>query len=212
MIRINLLPTAEAQKAAGQRQEMAFGVLIVGAAVVLLVLAHSFQQARIFSANRELAQVNRDIAAIQGPFAEATRMEQQKAELKEKLAVIAELERKTTGPVHVLSDLSAATPERLWLTEFAENGNGVKISGFGVDEQTVADFLRKLSASPYFRNIDLEETSEDEKTPGRQKKFVLKGQVNYLGAQAPAKVADATPGDAPGKVVPGKVSSARASR
>ena len=85
-------------------------------------------------------------------------------------------------PVRVLEDLSMATPDKLWITEFAETGGNVKISGLGVDEQTVADFMRRLGTSPFFRGVDLEETSLVDQDGIKHKKFVLKGAVNYLGA------------------------------
>lgn len=191
MIRVNLLPSEEAQRAAGQRQELAVGSLVIGVAVLLLVVAHGWQQAQIVRTDRALVRANKGIEAIQGSYVEISRMEQQKTELKEKLQVIADLEAKSSGPMRVLADVSAATPDRLWLTDFAESGGKVTLTGFGVDEQTVAEFLRRLAASPYFKAIDLDETSRDEKSGLKDKKFVISGQVNYLGVQKPAKTATA---------------------
>lgn len=191
MIRINLLPQQEAQAAAGRRQEMAVGALTLGVALLGLVLAHTWQQARITSSNRELVRLGQELAAIQGPYADVTRMELQKKELREKLKVIAELETRKAGPVRALSDLSAATPDKLWLTEFTETAGNVKLSGLGVDEQTVADFLRRLAASSVFKGVDLEETSQVDQDGIKHKKFVIKSQVNYLGDAAKPNVAAA---------------------
>jgi type IV pilus assembly protein PilN len=194
MIRINLLPAEEAQRAAGRRQEIAAAALVVGVGVLGLVFAHTWQQARISVAERELTRLSQELVAIQGPYADATRLEQQKKELRDKLRVIGELEAKKVGPVHVLTDLSTATPDKLWLTEFAETAGAVKVSGLGVDEQTVADFLRRLAGSPYFRGIDLEETSLVDQDGIKHKKFVIRGEVNYLGG-APSAQAAAPPTD-----------------
>lgn len=192
MIRINLIPAEEANRAAGQRRDTATVALVASTAVLLLVLAHSWQQVRIMSANRSLSRVNQQIAALQGTFAEITKIEQQKQELRDKLKVIAELEARGGGPVKVLADLSDATPDRLWLTELTETGGTVKLTGFGVDEQTVAEFLRRLSESPVFQGVDLLETSQDEKSSVKQKKFVVTANVRYLGA-ASAKAAPTAP-------------------
>jgi type IV pilus assembly protein PilN len=87
----------------------------------------------------------------------------------------------------MLADLSSATPDKLWLTEFAESGGNAKMSGFSVDEQTIADFLRRLGGSTYFTGVDLEETTQVTTENVKQKKFTLRAQVNYAGAapQAP---------------------------
>ena len=88
----------------------------------------------------------------------------------------------------MLADLSGATPDKLWLTDFSEKGGSIRLSGLGVDEQTVADFMRRLSTSPYFRNVDLEETSEAKGDPkknvGKSKRFVIRAQVNYAASRA----------------------------
>ena len=188
MIRINLLPAEEAQRAAGRRQELAAGVLILGVFVFGLVVAHTWQAARVASAQRSLRRVDQELADIQGPYLDVTRMEQQKKELRDKLRVISELEAKKVGPVQLLADLSSATPDKLWLTEFDENGGVLKLTGLGVDEQTIADFMRRLGTSKVFRGIDLDETSQVDQDGVKQKKFVIKGQAAYLtGATATAQ-------------------------
>ncbi len=198
MIRINLLPQEDAQRVAGKRQEMAVGGLVVVAAVGLLVLAHIWQEGRVGATRSTLASVDKKLEAIQGPFSEISKIEQQKQELREKLQVIGELESRTAGPVRMLADLSTATPDRLWLTELQQTGPQVKVTGFGVDEQTVAEFLQRLAQSPYFKGVDLQETSQDEESGGKQKKFVIAGTVTYLtpgaqGASAPGQPAGAAP-------------------
>jgi len=193
MIRINLLPVAEAARAAGRRQDMAVGTLVVGVAVLGLVLCHTWQHARIASAEREQKRLTQELVAIQGPFADVTRMEQQKQELREKLKVIAELETRKVGPVHVLEDLAGATPDKLWLSEFADANGAVKISGLGVDEQTIADFLRRLATSHYFQRVDLDETSQVDQDGVKHKKFVITGVLDYTGGGARGTAQAAAP-------------------
>jgi type IV pilus assembly protein PilN len=191
MIRINLLPAEEAQAAAGRRQELFTGVLAVLSVVLIMTLAHMWQWVRLAEATRELNRLTQELVALQGPYATVQKIEAQKRELREKLKVIGELETKRRGPVRALEDLSSATPDKLWLTEFADTGGTLKISGLGVDEQTVADFMRRLAASPYFRAVDLDETSLVDQDGVKQKKFVLKGELDYLGPSSPPAAAPA---------------------
>ena len=191
MIRINLLPAAEAQKAEGRRQELASVALAFGSAVFLFVLAHTWQHAQLRSAERDLTGLQQELVSIQGSYLDVTRMEQQKKELKERLRVIGELETRKVGPVRVLEDLSGASPDKLWLTEFTETGGALKLSGIGVDEQTVADFLRRLGTSTYYRGVDLEETSMVDQDGVKHKQFSIRANVNYLGPKAAAATASA---------------------
>jgi len=189
MIRINLLPADEVKRVAETRQDMAIGALVVVVAVMLFVSAHAWQQVWSLATSRELARVNRELEAIHGPYLEISKMEKQRHELREKLQVINDLETKTGGPVRVLADLSRSTPPKLWLTDFSEANGQVQISGLGVDEQTVADFLRSLGESKFFQNIDLQETIQVDQNGAKQKKFVIVGKVDYLGRRAAAAAA-----------------------
>src|SRR5207244_5482122 len=116
MIRINLLPGEEAERAAGRRENLALGTLVFGVAMAGLVAAHLWQGIRSSATHREMSRVQGELKAIEGPYADALRIEQQKQELREKLRVIGQLEAKKVGPVRILADLSSATPDKLWLT------------------------------------------------------------------------------------------------
>jgi len=185
MIRINLIPAEEVQRSAGKRQEMAVGALVIGAAVIGLIVVHGWQQFSIMGVTRQQRRLERDLAELKGPYEAVVKMEREKRELEEKLAVISDLEVKKLGPVRMLADLSEATPDKLWLTEFVETDGAVRVSGLGVDEQTVADFLRRLAQSDYFQGVDLEETSQVTTDGLKHKRFVIKARVNYA---APIKV------------------------
>jgi type IV pilus assembly protein PilN len=211
MIRINLIPQEEIQRSAGRRQQIAVGLLAAAATAVLLIVAHGWQQVSSLATSRERGRLERQLAELKGPYEQVVQMEREKQELQEKLSVIRDLEAKKFGPVRMLADLSDATPDKLWLTDFSEKGGSIRLAGLGVDEQTVADFMRRLSTSPYFRNVDLEETSEPKSNAKggakndtmRQKRFVIRAQVNY--AAAPKAKAKETRAEAP---APEKVATA----
>jgi type IV pilus assembly protein PilN len=204
MIRINLLPTEEVERAADQRQQIATVGLVVAVSVLAFIVVHSVQAARMARANNRLTQVREELEAITGPYQELVKIQAQQKELEEKLKVITQLEARSGGPVKVMSDLSGAMPEKLWLTEFNEAAGTVKMSGYSVDEQTIADFLRRLGSSSYFTGVDLEETTQVTQENVKQKKFTLKAQVNYAGGPAPA-----APAGAPGAQPPGKTAAAK---
>lgn len=201
MIRINLIPAEEVKRSAGKRQQMAIGVVALGCTAMLLLVTHGWQQLALMSATRTSARLERQIAELKGPYEAVMQMERQKKELQEKLAVIHELEAKKVGPVRMLSDLSNATPEKLWLTEFVETAGALRLGGLGVDEQTVADFLRRLAASPYFVGVDLEETSQVQTDGVKHKRFVIRATIDYAAtakketaAGDRVAMADAPPG------------------
>ena len=185
MIRINLLPTTEVQRAADQRQQIATVGFIVAVAALVFVVLHSVQAARFATTQHHLTRVTEELQGIAGDFADVLKIQAQQKELEEKLKIIAQLEARSAGPVRMMADLSSAMPEKLWLVEFTETGGTAKMMGFSVDEQTIADFLRRLGGSNYFKGVDLEETTQVTQDGVKQKKFTLKANVNYAGPPAP---------------------------
>ncbi len=91
------------------------------------------------------------------------------------------MEARKVGPVKVLADLSDAAPEQVWLVEFKETGGLATVTGLGLDDQTIANFMRKLGASPYFDSVDLVETAQSEQNGVQLKRFVVNARLSYSG-------------------------------
>ena len=130
---------------------------------------------------KEYAKLQSDIVALDKKSAELAQLETEKKDLEEKLKTIATLEAKKVGPVNVLSDLSDAAPEQVWLLEFKESGGLATITGLGLDDQTIANFMRNLDGSPYFDGVDLVETAQSEQDGVQLKRFVVNARLSYSG-------------------------------
>lgn len=192
MIRINLLPPQEAQRAAGRRRDLALGVGALVVVGVFIVGWDAVQWWRVHATQRaydRTLQENHDIA---GPYKDVMALIQQKRELGDKLRVIERLEAKKVGPVRILADLASATPPKLWLTEFADTGGTLKLTGLGVDEHTVADFMRRLASLPFFQDVDLNETSQVAQQGAKVQKFVIQTRLDYAATAPGAYTAAAS--------------------
>jgi type IV pilus assembly protein PilN len=113
------------------------------------------------------------------------------------LKTIALLEEKKVGPVHILSDLSKAAPDQVWLLDFTEVGGAATLTGMALDNQTVANFMSTLSSSPYFTGVDLVETTQSDQDGVALKRFVVRARLSYSGAQLPTAPSDLRYPDAP---------------
>lgn len=181
MIHINLLPVREVEREAGRRQETRLVYLSVALILVLLAGIELGSRMRLAPLKREHAKLQADIIALDKKSIELTKLEIERKDLEEKLKTIATLEAKKVGPVQVLADLSDAAPEQVWLLEFKETGGLATISGLGLDDQTIANFMRKLGASPYFDGVDLVETAASEQDGVQLKRFVVNARLSYSG-------------------------------
>ena len=143
------------------------------------------------TANRVQAEADEhqaELAQLSQKHNAAIQLDRKRKELEAKVQTIKILERQRKGPVHVLDDLGAATPDTLWLTEMRESGGMVTLMGRGLDNQTIAMFMRNLSASPYFTNVDLVETKQVEEGQAKLKEFSIRANVLYGGRPLPTPV------------------------
>ena len=188
MIRINLMPRAEARRQAARARDRQVAILILAALVAIIALTEFFTRR---SANRVQAEADEhqtELAQLSQKHNAAIQLDRKRKELEAKVQTIKILERQRKGPVHVLDDLGAATPDTLWLTEMRESGGMVTLMGRGLDNQTIAMFMRNLSASPYFTNVDLVETKQVEEGQAKLKEFSIRANVLYGGRPLPTPV------------------------
>jgi type IV pilus assembly protein PilN len=204
MIHINLLPIKEAQRAIGRRQQLSVALLSVSVALLVMVIPYALQGRRITQLDRDIGQLKAEIERYNAQTREVHDLEKKRTELQAKLKVIDELKQKRVGPVRMLEDLSAATPQKLWLVNFGEANGQATITGMALDNQTIAAFMRSLQSSPYFYDVDLVETAQSDTGRGALgsnsgmifKKFIVKAQLDYLGKGGKAQAATLAPGAA----------------
>lgn len=191
MIRINLLPVKAAQK-----KEMLKGQLLVVCLVLIItgaacasVYMHFLN--KIQDAQAEIDQKRFEISKLMKTIGEVNQFKKRQKELRAKLDVMEKLETARSGPVRLLDDLYRTMPEKLWLTSFSEKGGNVKIEGVGVNEETVALFMRNLEASEFYSNVDLKVTQLSEQKGNKFHKFSLvckaETQKPDIKVQSPAK-------------------------
>lgn len=211
MIRINLMPRAEARRQAARQRDRQL-LMLIGFGLLAAILLTEFFTRRTANRIQALSDEHQaELAQLSQKHNAAIQLDRRRKELEAKLATIKVLERQRTGPVHVLDDLGAATPDTLWLTEMRESGGMATLLGRGLDNQTIALFMRNLAASPYFANVDLVETKQVEDGQAKLKEFSIRANVMYAGrpmptpAPAPAEAAPGAPGNAPpaGDAAPG---------
>lgn len=187
MIKINLLGEETAVDHSG-------GFIIAGYFGSLVLLAGLFMfmysgiSASVESLTTESQQLDAQLVQLKTKTKEVHELEAKRAELRDKLAVIATLKRNKTGPVRMMDDLNKALPERAWLTEVKEREGSLSISGYALDNQTIVTFMKGLEGSDYFNSVDLMESKKAPWKGVQISQFSIDAKVNYAGkvAAAPA--------------------------
>ena len=166
MIEINLLPHREARRVAEFRQ---FSMVVVASLLALSIAigalhANAARDAEM--ARASVQQFQADLVRFKPQQEKLAQFKVKKAALEQKLAAIRELDEARKGPVRLLAEVGGQTPERLWLTGLAAQGSQVTLEGASLDNSVVANFLRNLNDSPYFREVDLDRTAREKEVRG----------------------------------------------
>jgi type IV pilus assembly protein PilN len=174
MIRINLLPVRAAKKKETLRQQQAVFLLSVLAVAAIGLALYSFLQLKIGSTKEEISKSETEIQELKAKIGKINDLKKLKDEVKKKLNVLDTLRKGKVGPVHRLMTLSDSTPDKLWLTKYAENGTSVNVAGVAYNEDLIASFMRNLEASPDYQNVELIVSEQAETAGTKVKKFELR--------------------------------------
>ena len=187
MMEINLLPHREARRAADLRESvmvLLLGLVVLGGGVFFV---DKSVKSDLASAKAEVTQLEADIERYKPQQQLVNKFKKKRKQLKDKLDIIESLENARNGPVLVLDELSSSVPERLWLTSISTSGKSIKLEGQSLDTGVVADFLRSLNASPFFKNVDLDKTSGGKVVQGvRLVNFVIRADMEASVKQTEA--------------------------
>jgi type IV pilus assembly protein PilN len=205
MIRVNLLA---GERSAVKKKSVAFNLagqkMTIAASLILVVTAAGIGW-RYWSLTNQSKRLDEEIAAAQQETArlhsvilQVQQYEQRRAQLQQRVALIEELRRGQTGPVHMLDQVSRALPPMLWLTSLRQLGpdGAVLIEGRATTQTTVSDFVNNLEATGYFKkSIDIVNTAAEPipGPPGELVKFTLRALFQTPADAKAVPVANVAP-------------------
>ncbi|MFZ0450002.1 MAG: PilN domain-containing protein [Desulfatiglandaceae bacterium] len=160
MIRINLLPFRAARKKENIKRQTSVYVLTV--VFVLAVMAFVFLQlnSRLRTLRTEKETARKQLAAYAQTTKKINRLKKQIREIRSKLNVIRDLEKKKTGPVLLLDEIAEAVPRnRLWLKSLDDKRGTLVLQGTAMDNETVALFMTNLEKAKHITTVNLRKAS-----------------------------------------------------
>jgi type IV pilus assembly protein PilN len=159
MIRINLLPFRAARKKENIRRQLTIFALSVVFAFVVMAYYFMKMSTTLSDRKKEEAQIKVELAGYKKTIERINSLEKKIAEIRKKLDVIKDLEKKKTGPVLLLDQIAMAVPkEKLWLTSLVEKQGKLTLNGTAMDNETVAVFMTNLENSELITAVDLKST------------------------------------------------------
>jgi len=156
MIRINLLPFRAARKKENVRRQISVFLLLL---FLVLLGTFSFN----FILNKKIIKLNAKVNSTRNELAKYNKINKEIAQIKKqldvldkKLDVVKTIELNRREPVRLLDIMTRMViDKRMWLTRLTVKGKSINLKGVSVDNETVADFMRRLEGSERFPVVDL---------------------------------------------------------
>ena len=152
MARINLLPWRDELR---EKRKKEFIAICIGAAligVLAVALAWFYYNHKLEDqeqANQLITSTNQNLD-VQLKSLEG--LEKQRDAIIERMKLIQGLQGQRPIAVRLIDEMVRVTPTNLYITKFARTGDKFTIEGKSESPNTVAEFLRNLEASPWYRN------------------------------------------------------------
>ncbi|HXS73513.1 MAG TPA: PilN domain-containing protein [Rhodanobacteraceae bacterium] len=183
MARINLLPWRAERRELRKREFFVQLGVAAAVAIVVVILWGLFMDARIGNQNDRNDYLSGEIKQLDAKIAEIKDLQKTKSQLLARKQIIEQLQENRAQMVHLFDELVKTIPDGARLTSFKQNGDTLTLDGVAQSNATVADYMRKVEASPWLGSADLirtENKHNDSRTPYQ---FEL---VVHLGKPAPA--------------------------
>ena len=183
MIRINLLPVRHSRRQEAVKNE----VIVASIGVALMCMAmgalYFVVHGQLSVARAENRALQKRIDQTREIVAEVDEQERMREDVQTKLRVIKRLKANRVGPVHMLDELSQATPEKLQLTSVEEDRKKVSITGVAVTNEVISDFLSSLESSDYFSEVYLNAIDQTETGGVKLKEFSISAKLVVPGLE-----------------------------
>jgi len=181
MIRINLLPVRHSRRQEAVKNEIV--VALIGLALICVAMSGMYLvvHGELSEARAQNRILQQGIDKTRQIVAEVDEQERISQDLNTKLRVIKRLKANRVGPVHMLDELSQATPEKLQLVSVEETDKKVSITGVAVTNEVISDFLGNLEKSDYFNEVYLNAIDQTESGGVKLKEFSISAKLVVPG-------------------------------
>ncbi|ENX50461.1 hypothetical protein F943_00326 [Acinetobacter ursingii NIPH 706] len=180
MAKINLLPWRDELREQRKKQFIAFSAAVAVLGVVAVVLAWLFYDHKLNDqeqANQLVVSTNQNLDT---QLKSLNGLQERRNAIVERMKLIQGLEGQRPVTVRLIDELVRVTPSNMYLTKFSRTGDKFTIEGKAESPNTVAELLRNLEASPWYRNAFMNSfLAADDKKDQNQSSVVPRVEESY---------------------------------
>lgn len=181
MTSINLLPWRDELKEQRKKQFIAICILSAIIGLALSAAAWFFYDQKLQDQQQANTIVQTANQGLDGQLKSLDGLQARRDAIIERMKLIQGLQGQRPISVHLLDELVRITPSTMYLTKMTRVGDKFTIQGKAENPNVVADLLRKLEASVWYRNAFMESFT------------AINDQTATQGTVAPGKVVSVVP-------------------
>lgn len=159
MITINLLPVREWRRKEAVRRQVSVYFLSMVLLILVLVATGITLQGKVHLQRQELARLEQEKKKLSYVDKKIKQVKEARKKVEDKFKAIEKLQQGRTLSVMLLDELVTAIPiDRLWFKNFKLTHRTIDLTGYALDNHTVALFMKRLDSSPFFNKVNLSNT------------------------------------------------------
>lgn len=197
--RINLLPWREQRRQQVQRQFIGQMLLCVSIAIVLSVVAYFFLQQQLQQQQGIQDYLQQQHQSLDQQLSSVHTTEDSRQHMLQVIAAIEQIQGQRPISVRLIDEIARTVPEQVYLTRVQRIAEKFQFEGRAKDPEVVADYLRRLDASIWFRNVFMQSfvlkeqsvtTQPSSLSPRIEEQygyFVITADVGELASNAPVE-------------------------
>ena len=176
MIRINLLPKKVHKQIV--RSDLVLFSLLLAVALAVAAGLYFNNLREIVQLKTEVSKTKQSIASMEKFYKEYLSLEKQKKEMSTRIAVIGKMKEGRALAARIVYDLPSLVKESVWLKRFKKDEDRFDLEGRALENESVADFVEKLSKIPYAKNVELKSVEDVTEEGVLVKKFLVTGNLS----------------------------------
>ena len=156
MAEINLLPWRDERRAELKQEFLAVLGVVVAFAGLAVFLMDMFVSGQIQNQTDRNAYLQDNISALNKQVEEIREMQRKRTQLLDRMTVIQELQGNRPVIVRILDQLVRTVPDGVFYTDVSARGQVITIRGIAESNNRVSSLMRRLDASDWFKEPNLE--------------------------------------------------------
>ncbi|MBP1731901.1 MAG: type pilus biosis protein PilN [Deltaproteobacteria bacterium] len=176
MIRINLLPKKVQKQALKTDLILFFFMLVLSGALAGGIYLNNTRT--IAALKGELGRTKQAITGMDQFYKEYLALEKQKKEMQTRISVLEKIREGRALAARMLYDLPSIVKESVWVKRFKKEEDRFDLEGRAFENESVSEFVEKLSKLPYARNVELRVVEDVTEEGVVVKKFTVQGNLS----------------------------------